>query len=87
MIAELGHFALILALLAAVMQAAFGLIGPAVDKPALTAVVRPATSAQFVLVTISLGALVWAFVQNDFSVEYVASNSNSALPLLYRVSA
>jgi cytochrome c-type biogenesis protein CcmF len=87
MIAELGHFALILALLAAVMQAAFGLIGPAVDKPALTAVVRPATSAQFVLVTISLGVLVWAFVQNDFSVEYVASNSNSALPLLYRVSA
>ena len=87
MIVELGHFALILALLAAVMQAAFGLIGPAVDKPALTAVVRPATSAQFVLVTISLGALVWAFVQNDFSVEYVASNSNSALPLLYRVSA
>jgi len=87
MIAELGHFALILALLAAVMQAAFGLIGPAVDKPAWTAVVRPATSAQFVLVTISLGALVWAFVQNDFSVEYVASNSNSALPLLYRVSA
>ena len=69
------------------MQAAFGLIGPAVDKPAWTAVVRPATSAQFVLVTISLGALVWAFVQNDFSVEYVASNSNSALPLLYRVSA
>ena len=87
MIAELGHFALILALLAAVMQAAFGLIGPAVDKPVWTAVVRPATSAQFVLVTISLGALVWAFVQNDFSVEYVASNSNSALPLLYRVSA
>ena len=87
MIAELGHFALILALLAAVMQAAFGLIGPAVDKPAWTAVARPATSAQFVLVTISLGALVWAFVQNDFSVEYVASNSNSALPLLYRVSA
>ena len=87
MIVELGHFALILALLAAVMQAAFGLIGPAVDKPAWTAVVRPATSAQFVLVTISLGALVWAFVQNDFSVEYVASNSNSALPLLYRVSA
>lgn len=87
MIAELGHFALILALLAAVMQAAFGLIGPAVDKPAWTAVVRPATSAQFVLVTFSLGALVWAFVQNDFSVEYVASNSNSALPLLYRVSA
>ena len=87
MIAELGHFALILALLAALTQAAFGLIGPAVGKPAWTAVVRPATSAQFVLVTISLGALVWAFVQNDFSVEYVASNSNSALPLLYRVSA
>ncbi|MFZ9477627.1 MAG: heme lyase CcmF/NrfE family subunit [Steroidobacteraceae bacterium] len=87
MIAELGHYALVLALLAAVTQAAFGLIGPASGKPSWTAVVRPATSAQFVLVTISLAALVWAFVQNDFSVEYVASNSNSALPLLYRISA
>jgi cytochrome c-type biogenesis protein CcmF len=87
MIVELGHFALILALLAALMQAASGLIGPAVDKPAWTAVVRPATSAQFVLTTCALAALVWALVQNDFSVEYVASNSNSALPLLYRVSA
>ncbi|MBU3672971.1 MAG: heme lyase CcmF/NrfE family subunit [Sinobacteraceae bacterium] len=87
MIAELGHYALVLALLAAVTQAAFGLIGPAVGKPAWSAVARTATSAQFMLATISLGALVWAFVQNDFSVEYVASNSNSALPLLYRVSA
>jgi cytochrome c-type biogenesis protein CcmF len=87
MIAELGHYALILALLAAVTQAAFGLIGPASGKPTWTAVVRPATSAQFVLVSISLATLVWAFVQNDFSVEYVASNSNSALPLLYRISA
>jgi cytochrome c-type biogenesis protein CcmF len=40
-----------------------------------------------VLTTCALAALVWALVQNDFSVEYVASNSNSALPLLYRVSA
>jgi len=87
MIAELGHYALVLALLAAVTQAAFGLIGPAVGKPAWSAVARSATSAQFMLATISLGALVWAFVQNDFSVEYVASNSNSALPLLYRISA
>jgi cytochrome c-type biogenesis protein CcmF len=42
---------------------------------------------QFLVTTLSLAMLVTVFVQNDFSVEYVAANSNSALPLLYRVSA
>jgi len=87
MIAELGHFTLILALLAALAQSFFGLAGPAMDRPSWTSTVRPAVWVQFLVTTLSLGALVTAFVNNDFSVEYVAANSNSALPLLYRVSA
>ncbi|NBX57926.1 MAG: heme lyase CcmF/NrfE family subunit, partial [Gammaproteobacteria bacterium] len=51
------------------------------------AVVRPAVAVQFVMATVSLGVLVTAFVQNDFSVEYVAANSNSALPAGYRIAA
>ncbi|MEN9527637.1 MAG: hypothetical protein RLY56_1588, partial [Pseudomonadota bacterium] len=87
MIVELGHFALVLALLAALSQSIFGLVGPAKGEASWMAAVRPAVYAQFVLTSLALAALIYAFVQNDFSVLYVASNSNSALPLLYRVSA
>jgi cytochrome c-type biogenesis protein CcmF len=86
-IVELGHFALVLALLAALSQSFFGLVGPAKGQASWMAAVRPAVYAQFALTSVALAALVYAFVQNDFSVLYVASNSNSALPLLYRVSA
>ena len=87
MIAEIGHYALILALLASVAQAAFGLAGSALAKEPWMATVRPAVTVQFLAVTLSLAALVYAFVQNDFSVEYVAANSNSALPTGYRIAA
>lgn len=87
MIVELGHFALVLALIAALTQSFFGLVGPARGHASWMAVVRPAVYVQFALTSLALAALVYAFVQNDFSVLYVASNSNSALPLLYRVSA
>lgn len=87
MIAELGHFTLILALLAAGAQAFFGLAGPALARAGWTSATKPAVWVQFLVTTVSLAMLVTVFVQNDFSVEYVAANSNSALPLLYRVSA
>jgi cytochrome c-type biogenesis protein CcmF len=87
MIPELGHFMLVLALAAAVAQAFFGIAGPALGRQAWIDVTRPAVIAQFVLVSLSLAALVYAFVQNDFSVEYVAANSNTALPVGYRVAA
>ena len=51
------------------------------------AVARPAARAQFVLVAIAFGCLAYASSTNDFSVLYVASNSNSQLPLLYRFAA
>ena len=87
MIPELGHFVLVLALAAAIAQAFFGLAGPALGRQAWIEVARPAVIAQFVLVSLSLAALVYAFVQNDFSVEYVAANSNTALPVGYRIAA
>ena len=87
MIPELGHFVLVLALAAAIAQAFFGLAGPALGRRAWIEVTRPAVIAQFVLVSLSLAALVYAFVQNDFSVEYVAANSNTALPVGYRIAA
>ena len=87
MIPELGHFVLVLALAAAIAQAFFGLAGPALGRQAWIEVTRPAVIAQFVLVSLSLAALVYAFVQNDVSVEYVAANSNTALPVGYRIAA
>jgi cytochrome c-type biogenesis protein CcmF len=87
MLAEIGLFAMVLALLAALAQSVFGLAGPWLGRESWTAVVRPAVTVQFLTTTLSLGVLVAAFVQNDFSVEYVAANSNSALPTGYRIAA
>ena len=87
MIPELGQFALILAMLLAALQAFFGMVGPALRRDRWMAAVTPAVSGQFVMVATSMGCLVASFVANDFSVAYVAENSNSSLPLFYRVAA
>jgi cytochrome c-type biogenesis protein CcmF len=86
MIPELGHFALILALFLALVQGTLPLIGAARGHMAWINVARPAAQGQFVFVAIAFGCLVYAFVTNDFSVVYVAANSNSALPLPYRIA-
>ncbi|MGH8249963.1 MAG: heme lyase CcmF/NrfE family subunit [Steroidobacteraceae bacterium] len=87
MIPEIGHFALILALLLAVAQAVFSLGGAARGHAGWMAAGRSAVVGQFTFVVVAFGALTVAFVQRDFSVLYVATNSNSQLPLLYRVAA
>jgi cytochrome c-type biogenesis protein CcmF len=87
MLPEIGHFALILALVLAALQAFFGLVGPVLQRESWYGAVAPAVAGQFVLISVSIGCLVAAFVGHDFSVEYVAANSNSALPLMYRISA
>jgi cytochrome c-type biogenesis protein CcmF len=87
MIPELGHFALILALLVALAQGTLPLIGAAFDEPRFMAVARPAARVQFLLVALAFGCLAAAFVGNDFSVLNVATNSNSELPLRYRIAA
>ncbi|MGE4231682.1 MAG: heme lyase CcmF/NrfE family subunit [Dongiaceae bacterium] len=87
MIPEIGHFALVLSLLLAVSQAVFGLAGAARGHAGWMAAGRSAVVGQFVFVALAFGALVFAFVERDFSVAYVATNSNSQLPLFYRVAA
>jgi cytochrome c-type biogenesis protein CcmF len=86
MIPELGQFALALALCLAIVQAALPLAGAARGNAAWMAVARPAAQGQFVFIVIAFACLTYAFVTNDFSVQYVASNSNSKLPLQYRVA-
>jgi cytochrome c-type biogenesis protein CcmF len=87
MIPELGTLALILALLLAAAQAFFGLVGAHRNRASWMAVVTPAVTGVWVFVALAFGLLAWSFVQHDFSVNYVATNSNSALPLMYRIAA
>ncbi len=87
MLPELGHFALILALLLAALQAFFGIAGPMFGRERWLAAVTPAVAGQAVMVATAVACLIGSFVADDFSVIYVAENSNSALPLFYRVSA
>ena len=87
MIPELGEFALILAMLLAGMQAFFGIVGPALGKERWVAAANSAVAGQLVMVATAMGCIITSFVTNDFSVAYVAENSNSALPLFYRVAA
>jgi cytochrome c-type biogenesis protein CcmF len=87
MIPELGHFALILALLLSALQAFFGIAGPHYKRDRWVAAVTPAVAGQFVLVVTAFGCLMAAFVAHDFSVRYVALNSNTALPVFYRAAA
>jgi cytochrome c-type biogenesis protein CcmF len=84
---ELGVFALILAFVLSLSQAFFGLTGAWRDNRTWMAVARPAVTGQFVFVALAFACLVYAFVHNDFSVQYVARNSNSHLPLFYQVAA
>jgi cytochrome c-type biogenesis protein CcmF len=87
MIPELGQFALILALCLALVQGIVPLVGAARGNPVLMGVAKPAAHGQFVFVAIAFGCLMYAFVNHDFSVVNVATNSNSKLPLEYRVAA
>src|SRR5579862_784262 len=87
MLPELGHFALVLALLLAGLQAFFGIAGPALGRDRWVAAATSAVAGQVVMVATAVGILVHAFVTYDFSVLYVAENSNSALPLMYRIAA
>ena len=84
---ELGIFALILAFILSLSQAFFGLVGAWRGKPSWMAVARPAVTGQFVFVATAFACLVYSFVNDDFSVQYVASTSNSQLPLFYKVEA
>ncbi len=86
MTVELGHFALVLAFLVALLQAGSGLWGGHSRNPHALALSGSAALVQAVLTTVTFGALTLAFIRSDFSVATVYKNSNSALPLVYRIA-
>jgi len=85
--ATIGQFALIAALLLAMIQATFPILGAARGRSSWIALARPAAQWQFIAVAIAFCCLAYCFITNDFSVLNVASNSNSQLPLSYRFAA
>ena len=87
MIGELGHFALVLAFVVATIQGVVPLLGAWRRIPAWTAVAVSAARAQFLLIGVSYLCLTHLFIVSDFSFTYVAQNSNTALPLFYKISA
>ena len=87
MIPEFGHLCLILALLTALLLGVVPLVGAQTGQVNWMNVARTLARWQFILVTLSFVSLAIAFAQNDFTVRYVATNSNSQLPLHFRLSA
>ncbi len=84
---ELGHYALLLALVVACLQTVLPLLGAQRGHRDWMAIARPAAYAQLALVGFAFAVLTWAFVVQDRSFSYVAENSNSLLPLVYRYTA
>mgnify|MGYP001812807588 FL=1 len=87
MIPEIGQFALILALSLAVCQTVLPLVGAHRGDAAMMGVARTAATGHFLFVAVAFACLTWAFVNDDFSVLYVANHSQLALPTIYKVSA
>jgi cytochrome c-type biogenesis protein CcmF len=86
MIAEIGHFALTLALLLAIAQGTVPLAGAARGRADLMALARWTANGQFLFILVAFVALGHAFVVSDFSVALVAQNSHTQKPLLYKLS-
>lgn len=87
MIAELGQFALVMALMMALVQAFFPLVGAHRGFGLWMAVAKPAARSHFLFLATAFACLTVAFIQNDFSLLYVAEHSNSSLPTYYRITA
>ena len=87
MIPEIGHFALILALALAILQGVLPLVGAQRDDATLMGAARSAAYGQLFFVVIAYVCLTYAFLNNDFSVLYVANHSQLSLPTMYKVTA
>src|SRR5262245_63582874 len=85
-IAELGHYALVLALGLALVQASVPIYGARKNDPVLMSLAAPVALAQFGFVAFAFGALVICYVTSDFSVINVFENSHSAKPLIYKIT-
>ena len=86
MIPEIGHFALLIGFCIATIQAVLPLAGASLGISRWVAMAKPAAMAQLLFIGISYALLTWSFLEHDFSVLYVATNSNTELPLIYLIS-
>ena len=86
MVVELGHFALVLALMVALVQMVLPMWGAQRGQVALMALAGPAAVVQFLLIATAFGALTWAFVTSDFSLRVVVENSHTLKPMLYKIA-
>jgi cytochrome c-type biogenesis protein CcmF len=86
MIGEIGHYALILALMLALVQGTLPLVGAVRGIGPWIAVARPAAVGQFVFIALAFTMLMAGYIVSDFSIENVALNSHTAKPLLYKIS-
>ncbi len=87
MIPELGNFSLVLALCLAIVLGTIPMIGAFRQDDRLMSLARPLAQGQFLFVAFAFGCLIYCFVTSDFSVKNVALNSNTKLPVYYRVTA
>ena len=87
MIPEIGHIALITAFVVALLQCVLPLWGAHTHQVRLMAIAKPAAFAHFVMILVAFACLIYAFMNNDFSVLNVAENSNASLPMIYRICA
>ena len=87
MVGELGNFCLALALCVAIAQCVVPILGAAKQQSNWMAFARPSTYVQWGLIVIAYLCLSYAFINHDYSIAYVANNSNNAQPLMYRISA
>ncbi len=86
MIAELGHFSLILALCMAIVLGTLPIIGAFRGMAGWVAVAKPAAFGQLLFMALAYACLTYSCLTHDFSVKYIATNSNTALPTLYLIS-
>ena len=87
MIPEIGHFALVLALVMALVQSVLPLWGAQTGHSGWMRLATPAATAQCLLLLVAYACLTQAFVASDFSVKLAAQHSHTALPLVYRITA
>jgi cytochrome c-type biogenesis protein CcmF len=87
MIAEIGQFALALALVLSLLQMALPFWGLRRNDPVLIGIGAPAACLVFMLVATAFAALTWSYVSSDFSVANVGENSHSAQPLIYKLTS
>ena len=87
MLIEIGHFALVLALVFAILLVVIPTLGLYQNRPALAQLSKPLVWGQCFWIAVAFFVLMSAFLSNDFSVKYVAENSNTQLPILFKVSS